>query len=159
MKTLVSFTLTIGLGLPGAVMAEQTSPVQTAPMPAQATPVESTSPALTEQEILVQLQSQGYTKVHDLAFHDGMWRAHATSGDGRSVTVRIDPATGKAFSDKPVSRLNEDEVRASLTTQGYTDVHDVDFEDGVWDAKARNAAGKRVKLKVDPQSGRVVSAD
>jgi len=55
-----------------------------------------------------------------------------------------------------VSQLSKQDVRASLETQGYTNVHDVEFEDGMWKAKADNPAGNRVKLKIDATSGKVI---
>ena len=115
--------------------------------------------AMTESDVRTQLQHDGYRHVHDVKFTDGMWRAKAEGGDGTNVTVKVDPKTGKAFPDKQVSRLSEDDVKASLSSQGYTDVHDVDMDDGVWHAKARNPAGKKVEVQVDPDSGRVIGSD
>lgn len=115
--------------------------------------------ALTERQVHNQLEQQGYTKIHDLKFRDGMWRAHAKSADGRRVTVKVDPRTGEAYPDEQVSRLSETDVRASLSTSGYTHVHDVDFSDGVWHAKAENPAGADVRLQIDPRSGRVIGTD
>ena len=115
--------------------------------------------ALTERQVHNQLEQQGYTKIHDLKFRDGMWRAHAKSADGRRVTVKIDPRTGEAYPDEQVSRLSETDVRASLSTSGYTHIHDVDFEGGVWHAKAENPAGADVKLQIDPRTGRVIGTD
>lgn len=115
--------------------------------------------ALTERQVRTQLEQQGYTKVHDLKFRDGMWKAIARSGDGTKVSVRIDPKTGQAFPDAQVSRLSERDVRASLSSEGYTHVHDVDYRDGMWRARAENNAGKDVKLQIDADSGRVVGTD
>ena len=47
------------------------------------------------------------------------------------------------------------DVRAKLESQGYTNVHDVEFEDGVWTADAHSADGKRVDVSVDPKTGKV----
>jgi hypothetical protein len=38
-------------------------------------------------------------------------------------------------------------------------VHDVDFRNGVWTAKARNNAGVKVRLQVDAQSGRIIGTN
>ena len=94
--------------------------------------------ALTEHQVRSSLERQGYSKVHDLDFHNGVWTAKARSANGTSVSARVDPKTGQVFPDKPVSRLSEADVRASLSTQGYTHVNDVDFDGGVWTAKADN---------------------
>ncbi|AGG90164.1 MULTISPECIES: PepSY domain-containing protein [Rhodanobacter] len=112
--------------------------------------------AMTEPQVQSQLTAQGYTKVHDLKFRDGMWYAEARSANGSRVDLRIDAGTGQVYPDEQVSRLSKQDVRAALETQGYTHVHDVDFEDGMWTAKARNPAGNHVKLKIDPTSGKVI---
>lgn len=132
-----SLALTWGLGLSAAALAQ----------------------SMTAPQVRAKLTEQGYTKINDVDFKDGMWHADAKSADGNNVDVRIDPATGKVYPEKEVSKLSEADVRASLSTQGYTDVHDVDFDDGIWKAKARNAAGKKVKLRLDPASGKVIGTD
>jgi uncharacterized membrane protein YkoI len=115
--------------------------------------------AMAEPQVQSALTQQGYTKVHDLKFRDGMWYAHAKSANGTGVDVRIDAKTGQVYPDKQVSQLSEHDVRASLETQGYTHVHDVDYKDGIWNAKAKNPAGNRVELKVDASSGKVIGTD
>jgi hypothetical protein len=112
--------------------------------------------ALTEQQIVTQLTQQGYTDVHDVDFKDGVWTARARSGDGAHVKLRVDPTTGVAYPNKQVSRINEKDVRATLSSEGYTHVHDVDFDHGVWTAKAKNQAGVRVSLEIDADSGRII---
>ncbi|EIL92261.1 peptidase propeptide and ypeb domain-containing protein [Rhodanobacter fulvus Jip2] len=129
--------LTFGLGVSAAALAQ----------------------SMTAPQVQARLTEQGYTKIHDVEFKDGMWHADAKSADGNDVDVRIDPATGKVYPEDEVSKLSEADVRASLSTQGYTDVHDVDFDDGVWKAKAKNAAGNKVKLRLDPSTGKVIGKD
>ena len=135
MRKLASITLALALGASGAVLAQQ---------------------AMTEAQVRETLIHQGYTKIDDVKFDDGLWHAKARSADGSHVKLRIDPESGEVYPDKEVSRLSEDDVRAALATQGYTHVHDVDFDDGVWKAKARDKNDHRVKVTVDPTSGRVI---
>jgi uncharacterized membrane protein YkoI len=133
---LASLTLTLALvGVSAAAAAQQ---------------------AMTEPQVQSQLTAQGYTKVHDLKFKNGMWYAEAKSANGDRVDLRIDARTGQVYPDEQVSQLSKQDVRASLETQGYTNVHDVEFEDGMWKAKADNPAGNRVKLKIDATSGKVI---
>ena len=139
--TSLTFALALGtlsLGVSGLVMAQQ---------------------AMTEPQVHSKLTEQGYTKVHDVKFKDGMWRAEAKSADGKHVDLRIDAKTGEVYPDEQVSRLSEKDVRASLETQGYTHVHDVDFDDGIWKAKAENQNGVDVKLKIDAGTGKVIATD
>jgi len=50
-------------------------------------------------------------------------------------------------------------VRARLSSAGYTNVHDVDYEDGIWNAEADDPAGKDVELKIDPATGEVIGKE
>jgi hypothetical protein len=137
-KLATTLALAFALGTSGMVLAQQ---------------------AMTEAQVRETLIHQGYTKIDDVKFDDGLWHAKARSADGSRVKLRIDPKTGEVYPNKEVSRLSEDDVRAALATQGYTRVHDVDFDDGVWKAKARDKNDHRVKVTVDPSSGRVIDSD
>jgi uncharacterized membrane protein YkoI len=114
---------------------------------------------MTEPQVRAQLEAKGYTDVHDLKFKDGMWKAEADSADGNDLDVRIDASTGKIYPDAKVATLSKHDVEAALETQGYTDVHDVDFDEGVWKAKADNPAGKTVELRIDPDTGKVIGTE
>ncbi|MBJ7575218.1 PepSY domain-containing protein [Luteimonas sp. MC1828] len=111
---------------------------------------------MTAPQVRAALEAQGYTKVNDVKFDDGMWKADARSADGQRVELRIDPATGKVFPEDSVATLSEDDVRAKLAVAGYGNVHDVEFDDGVWTAEAEDARGKDLKLTLDPATGEVV---
>jgi len=114
---------------------------------------------LTQTQVRAKLESQGYTKVNDLKFEDGVWKADARSADGNRVDVRIDAATGEVFPDEQVANLGEADVRAKLAAAGYTNVHDVDYEDGIWNAEADDPEGKDVELKIDPKTGKVIGKE
>lgn len=142
MKKMAALTMALALGWAGTTMAQEEPPH-----------------ALTQQEIVAGLAAQGYTDVHDVDFRDGVWTARARSGDGSHVKLRVDPVSGKAIPDKQVSRVSENDVRATLSSQGYTHIHDVDFDHGVWTAKAKNSAGVRVSVQVDAQSGQIIGTN
>jgi NADPH:quinone reductase-like Zn-dependent oxidoreductase len=105
------------------------------------------------------LTAKGYTKVHDIKFEHGVWTADARSGDGKDVDVRIDPTTGRVYGDQTTSKMSEADIRAALSTKGYSKVHDLKFEDGLWKADAEQSGGQKVDLHVDPEDGHVVSVD
>lgn len=115
--------------------------------------------ALTEAQVRAKLTDQGYTHVNDIKFRDGVWKADARSAEGNRVDVRLDPKTGRVYPDEQVANLSEADVRARLAVAGYTNVHDVDYEDGIWNAEADDPAGRDVELKIDPRTGRVIGAD
>ncbi|WAW91276.1 PepSY domain-containing protein [Xanthomonas citri pv. malvacearum] len=120
--------------------------------------VDKPAKALTSGEVTGMLTAKGYTKVHDLKFEHGVWTADARSGDGKDVDVRIDPVTGRVYGDQTTSKLSEADVRAALSTGGYSDVHDLKFKDGLWKADAKRN-GQKVELHVDPEDGHVVSVE
>jgi uncharacterized membrane protein YkoI len=115
--------------------------------------------ALTESQLRAKLEAQGYTKVNDVKFVDGVWKADARSANGERVDLRIDAKTGEVFPDEKVANLSEADVRAQLATAGYTNVHDLDYEDGIWNAEADDPTGKDVELKIDPSTGRVIGKE
>lgn len=114
---------------------------------------------LTQAQVRAQLEAQGYTKVNDVKFEDGVWKADARSADGNRVDVRVDATTGEVFPDEMVANLTEADVRAKLAAAGYTNVHDVDYEDGIWNAEADDPQGKDVELKIDPKTGKVMGKE
>ncbi|MFC3814536.1 PepSY domain-containing protein [Lysobacter sp. GCM10012299] len=115
--------------------------------------------ALTEHEVRKQLAEQGYTKVNDVKFEDGVWKADARSAEGNRVDVRIDAKTGRVYPDEQVANLSEADVRARLSAAGYTNVHDVEFDNGIWNAEGDDPGGRDVVLKIDPADGKVVGKE
>jgi uncharacterized membrane protein YkoI len=116
-------------------------------------------PGLTEAQVRARLVAQGYTNINDVKFSDGVWKADARSANGNRVDVRIDPATGEVYPDEQIANLSEADVRAKLAAAGYTNVHDVDYEDGIWNAEADDPEGKDVELKIDPKTGKVIGKE
>ncbi|WP_202841467.1 PepSY domain-containing protein [Luteimonas saliphila] len=115
--------------------------------------------ALTAAQVRTQLEAQGYTHVNDVEFDDGMWTADARSADGNRVGLSIDPRTGAVYPDEQVSNLGKADVEAKLVAAGYSKVHDIEFDDGVWKAEADDPAGKQVELRLDPVDGRIIGKD
>ena len=115
--------------------------------------------ALTAPQVRAQLEAQGYTGVEDLEFEDGMWKAEATSANGKHVDVRLDPTGGTVYPAKAVPQLGEADIRAQLAAAGYSGVHGVKLDDGLWKAKGRTAEGSKVKVRLDPTTGEVVALE
>lgn len=143
------------LGSSGIALA-QDAPAQTitrTAMPRAGTP----AAALDEAGIRSDIANAGYKKVKDLKFKDGVWQARARGGNDQWTHIKIGPTTGKVYEANAPSRLNENEVKAKLTAQGYQNIDDVKFDKGLWKADARNTQGKKVDLLVDPNDGSVVA--
>ena len=114
---------------------------------------------MTEPQVRALLTEKGYTRIDDLDFEEGAWETDATSADGNRVDVRVDPASGKIFAEALVSTLSEDDVKAKLSAEGYSKVHDVGFDDGVWKAEAERDNGNDVEIHLDPKDGRILHVE
>lgn len=115
--------------------------------------------AMTEQDVRATLTAQGYVDINDVEFSDGVWEADAQSADGNHLEVRVDPRTGEIYPDEQVARMSEADVRAQLAAAGYVNIHDVDYEDGIWNAEGDDPAGRDVELKIDPDTGEVIGKE
>lgn len=112
--------------------------------------------AITEAQVKSTLEANGYTKINDIKFKDGAWKADARSADGNRVDVRVDAATGKIYPDTLVANLSKADVEAKLTVAGYVNVHDLNFRNGVWEAEAENDSGQDFELRVDAATGEII---
>lgn len=112
--------------------------------------------AVTEAQVKSTLEANGYTKINDVKFKDGAWKADARSADGNRVDVRVDAATGKIYPDTLVANLNKADVEAKLTVAGYVNVHDLNFRNGVWEAEAENDSGQDFELRIDAATGEII---
>lgn len=126
---------------------------------AAAAGVASAQETMTEQDVRAALTGEGYTHLDDVEFDDGLWKADARSADGNRLEVRIDPATGKIYPSTAVATLSAQDIHARLDAAGYTGVHDIEFDDGLWKAEAVDAQGHEVDLKLDPENGEVISSE
>ena len=106
------------------------------------------------------LQGMGYGHIEDIEFDDGFWEAEVRR-DRRSekvevilhpVTLAVLSQTGQAGGGRV---LAADQVRQALQRSGYTGIHDLAYDDGRWEADAVNAAGQRVELAINAQTGAV----
>jgi hypothetical protein len=155
-KHMLAAALSAILLLAGSAASAQDAPMQTTTT-TTTTRVDSPAGALSESAIKADIANAGYQEVKDLEFEDGVWQAEARGGNDKWVHIKVGPTTGKVYEADAPSRLNEDEIKAKLTAQGYQDVDDVEFDDGLWSADATNPQGKKVDLLVDPNDGSVVA--
>jgi hypothetical protein len=68
----------------------------------------------------------------------------------------VGAAAANAADVPPADKLSPAEIVRSLESAGYKDVHDVEFDDGHYEADAVSPAGVAVDLDVDPRTGKVM---
>jgi hypothetical protein len=155
-KHTLAAVLSATLLIAGGAAFAQDAPVQTTTT-TTTTRVGTPGGALSEPVIKADIGNAGYQEVKGLEFKDGVWQAEARGGNDKWVRIKVGPTTGKVYQADAPSRLNEDEIKAKLTAQGYQNIDDVEFDDGLWSADAKNPEGKKVDLLVDPDDGSVVA--
>jgi hypothetical protein len=64
-------------------------------------------------------------------------------------------ATSAVAADTPAQVAEN--ITRNLTSSGYGNVHDVEWDDGVWEADATSPSGQEVDLKISPDDGRILS--
>lgn len=118
---------------------------------------------MSAYQVRTSLEAKGYRKIDDIEFDDGLWTAEGLELIGTRLEMVLHPVTGEVIhatredgSGAPVGTLNAQQISAALQAAGYHGVRDLDFDEGVWEADAINAAGQRVELTIDPHSGGVL---
>jgi len=71
----------------------------------------------------------------------------------------VNPANGDIKAEALVSNFSENDIKAKLAAAGYSKVHDVDFDDGMWKAEAERADGNDVEIHLDATSGAIVHVE
>jgi len=64
----------------------------------------------------------------------------------------VAPSVRADDDDRPVTAEEVEKVKAALTSKGYTDVHDIEIDDGRYEVDAIDAEGHRVDLELDLQT-------
>jgi hypothetical protein len=136
--------LSIALAVSGTAFAQAVAP--------------NTGSALTEADVRALMVNAGYTEINDVEFKEGVWTADAKSADGNHVELKISNE-GKVLPDKGVATIDKDRIIVIAQEAGYKNVHDVEFEGGVWKVEAENQAGTDVELKMDPNDGHILGSE
>lgn len=55
--------------------------------------------------------------------------------------------------------MTERDVHDMLASEGYTNIRDVEFDDGMWEAEARRSDGRDLDLRIDPRTGAIHPED
>jgi uncharacterized membrane protein YkoI len=137
-------TLAVALAMAGTAGAQAVRP--------------NTGSALTEADVRALMANQGYTEINDVEFKEGVWTADGKSADGNHVEVKVDN-TGKIVADDNVATISKDQIIVKAQEAGYKNVHDVEFEGGVWKVEADMADGTDVELKMDPNDGHIMGSE
>lgn len=72
-------------------------------------------------------------------------------------TLMITAALAAAFTTAPAlaAELGAAEIQTKLRAAGYTQVHELERDDGVWEAEVTRADGSRDDVIIDPAKGEI----
>ncbi|MGH8190664.1 MAG: PepSY domain-containing protein [Rhodanobacteraceae bacterium] len=158
-KHMLAAAVAASLLCAGGMAMAQNAPAESSRTVTTTTTVDTTSGALSESQIKSDIADAGYKEVKGLEFKHGVWQAKARGGNHKWMKIRVGPTTGKVYEADAPSKLNKNEIKAKLTSAGYQNIGDVDFDNGLWSAEARSPTGEKVNLLVDPDNGSVVASE
>ena len=110
---------------------------------------------------LTRINESGYVAPFELEFRHGQWTAEATTREGLRVDVLVNAATGVVYAIEEgggAGSLSAAQVIERLTAAGYTNIRDVEFQDGFWEAEATASNGDRVELVLHPLTAAVLQS-
>jgi basic membrane lipoprotein Med (substrate-binding protein (PBP1-ABC) superfamily) len=57
----------------------------------------------------------------------------------------------------PATAVSAQSIYDQLIATGYKDIEDIKYDDGVWNAEAKDPTGQKVEMKLDPNDGHIIS--
>ncbi len=116
-------------------------------------------PAISLEQAVAKATAAGYTSIRGAEYEDGAWEIRSNRPDGTRLTVFVDAATGDILSPAQPGQkqLGPTEVVAKLAAAGYSEVRELEREDGFWTAEVRGAGGFTRDVRVHPISGAVTT--
>ncbi len=162
MKFVLSIaSLSAALLIAGGVQAGAAASPASAPLSAK-----SATASLSLAEVHQRLVAAGYRDISELQRKSDRIEAEARDRDGRRVELELDPATAalrrsefqRDASRAAASGLDLGQLLAQLEAAGYREVRKIEREHDEVEVSAEDAQGRRVKLRLDPQTGAIRSA-
>ena len=115
-----------------------------------------TANVLNVSEILKRLQAANYTAIHEVELEKNIYDVKALNSKGQKVKLSIDAKTGDVpAQDTKSSSLSIQQAAEKVETAGYV-IHKIESEKNHFEIKAIDAKGKKVKLKVNANTGAII---
>ncbi len=154
-KTLLALSLTLALSSMGTLALAETAVTANT----VSTPVATTAAPLTMVAVLKLLDQAGYKHIHNIEFDHDVYKVETFDAQGEKLTFKVAAVNGVIPAQaKPVTYITMLAAAEKLQADGYKVIHEVEFEHGMYKAKALNEKGKKVKVIVNALTG-VVSKD
>ena len=111
-------------------------------------------------QVSEKLRSMGYTVIQDLEFDDGFWEAEVRQNRrSEKLELVLHPVSLQVLNQTSAAGganvLSAAQITQRLQQAGYTQIRDLEFDDGRWGAEAYNAAKQPVELYINAATGAV----
>ncbi|AOU50717.1 MULTISPECIES: PepSY domain-containing protein [Legionellaceae] len=116
------------------------------------------SRTLPMSEILKILQTRGYSVIREVEFDDGLYEVEAFDEKGIQLIIRMNPNTGDFINTNlktkkyPISML---EAAQRIEGAGYHTIFKIEAHGSQYEAKALGTEDKKIKLRIDANSGKI----
>lgn len=119
----------------------------------------SANTALPVDQATARVSAAGYAPSGEIELDDGVYEIDAIDRDGRHIEVHVDAVSGEILSPLQPGQiaLSADQIRERLALAGYTEVRELERDDGHWEVEVRGADGLQRELRVHPMTGAIVS--
>jgi uncharacterized membrane protein YkoI len=119
------------------------------------------TPPLTQ--ILVNLQSKGFTDIRKIEFEDGVYKVDMVSQFGKETDLRLNPENGEILSTKTGSThrnphlltVSPLEAAKKVEAAGYHSAYKIELKEGEYEVEALDARNHKTELTVNGKSGKV----
>ena len=117
-------------------------------------------PVMDAGAALDRIAAAGHAAPFELEYRQGYWTAEATTPEGLRVDLLVDPDSGQvhSFDARGTGAISAADVRRIVLEAGYVRVHDIEFDDGFWEAEAVDSYGREIDLVLHPVTGAIINA-
>jgi hypothetical protein len=114
--------------------------------------------------VINQIEKKGYQDIRSVEFEDGIYKAEATNREGKEVKIYIDPLTNKILSVKIGWKIKRKintvhfsvlDILKKVEEAGYQNIYEVELDGNQYEIKAFDRSGRKSKLKVDINTGKI----
>lgn len=78
-----------------------------------------------------------------------------TIAAGALLAMLAGPAVASNHDRPAPNDISMDEARQIVQNEGYTDVTQIEYDDGQWEIEARDSNGREVDIDIDAASGEI----
>jgi uncharacterized membrane protein YkoI len=128
--------------------------------PKEAAPDKVAEPIIPMSTVLQNLKMNGYEIVSKVDLDSDVFNIDALTPQGKELSITMNAHSGEITSPKenPAPRLSLVEAVKRVEGSGYHDISKVEYSGGKYIVKARDEKDKKVKLKVDGDTGDIAKA-